>query len=257
MAQRIPDPASPVRSRCEDSGGAGPRREDLRGICAMALKGIIFDLDGVLVDTVPAHIESWRLAFAEFGVGFDASAYRQKVDGLRRLDAARAIMPQASPQQLAKVADIKGRRYLELIEEGRLSVFEDSVRFVRHCAEGGLLLATASSSENARNILCHAELLDAFQVVVGGDDVQRGKPDPEPFLTAARGLGLPASDCVVFEDAAAGVQAAKAGGFYCVGIRRSEISGDLALADEAVPSLGDIDLAGLTTRFEGVIDTPA
>lgn len=223
----------------------------------MALRGMIFDLDGVLVDTVPAHIESWRLAFAEFGVGFDASTYRQKVDGLRRIDAARAIMPQASPRQLAEVANIKGRSYLELIGEGRLSVFEDSVRFVRHCAEGGLLLATASSSENVRSILRHAELLDAFQVVVGGDDVQRGKPDPEPFLTAAGGLGLPAGDCIVFEDAAAGVQAAKAGGFYCVGICRSDICGDLALADEVVSSLGDIELAGLRSRFESVVGTPA
>lgn len=223
----------------------------------MALKGMIFDLDGVLVDSVPAHIESWRLAFSEFGYRFDAAMYRQKVDGLRRLDAARAMMPEASSEQWEGVAEIKGRRYLELIGEGRLNVFEDSVSFVRDCAERGLLLATASSSENVRHILRHAQLLDAFQIVVGGDDVQRGKPDPEPFLTAARGLGLPAGDCIVFEDAAAGVQAAKAGGFYCVGIRRGDITGDLASVDEVVPSLGDIDLAGLRSRFDGVVGVSA
>lgn len=215
----------------------------------MSLKGLIFDLDGVLVDTVPAHCEAWRLAFAEVGCDFAPRDYRRKVDGLRRLDAARAVMPAAAPELLAGVAARKGSYYLELIDQGRFSVFAGTARFVRDCADRGLRLATGSSSENARRVLCKAALLDAFDIVVGGADVQRGKPDPEVFLTAARGLGLGAGDCIVFEDAVAGVQAAKDGGFYCVGVREADAAAALARADEIVPALGAVDLDGLQRRF--------
>ena len=156
----------------------------VEGLCEMLLKGLIFDLDGVLVDTVPAHYEAWRRMFTEYGYEFGPREYREQVDGLRRLEGARAVMRDAPAETVAQAADLKNRYYLELIDQGRFNIFESSVRFVRQCEERGCRLAAASSSMNVRHILEKAGILDAFPVVIGGNDVVDGKPHPEIFLTA-------------------------------------------------------------------------
>jgi beta-phosphoglucomutase family hydrolase len=213
----------------------------------MPLKGLIFDLDGVLVDTVPAHYEAWHRMFTEYGYEFGPRDYREKVDGLLRQDGVRAVMRNAPQGRIEEAADLKNRYYRELIEQGRFRIFESSIWFVRRCEAQGLRLAIASSSVNVRFILQKVGIADAFQMVVGGDDVENGKPDPEIFLTAARGLGLAVADCIVFEDAASGVIAAKRGGFYCVGIGDAG-SEDLAEADEIAADLGMVDLDCLRKR---------
>ncbi len=214
----------------------------------MPLKGLIFDLDGVLVDTVPAHYEAWHRMFTNYGYEFGPRDYREKVDGLRRLDGARAVMRHAPPDQIEEAANLKNRYYRELIDQGRFKIFESSVCFIRRCEEQGLRLATASSSANVRFILQRAGIAHAFQMIVGGDDVKNGKPDPEIFLTAAEGLGLTVADCIVFEDATSGVVAAKRGGFYCIGIGDPG-SEDLAEADEIATDLGMVDLDNLKERL--------
>lgn len=214
----------------------------------MVLKGLIFDLDGVLVDTVPAHYEAWRRMFTEYGYAFGPSVYRERVDGLRRFDGARAVMGDAPAETVEQAADLKNRYYRDLIEQGRFKILESSVSFVRQCVAQGLRLAAASSSVNVHYILQKAGMADAFSVVIGGDDVVDGKPHPEIFLTAAEALGLSVGECIVFEDAASGVLAAKRGGFYCVGVGDGSNSADLARADEIVANLGEIDLKGISSR---------
>jgi beta-phosphoglucomutase family hydrolase len=226
------------------------------GLREMALKGLIFDLDGVLVDTVPTHYEAWRRMFGEYGYEFGPREYRGQVDGLRRFEGARAVMRDEPLERVAQAADLKNRYYRELIEQGRFNVFESSVQFVRQCEERGLRLAAASSSVNVRYILQKAGISDAFAVVIGGDDVEKGKPDPEIFLTAAEGLGLSVHECAVFEDSASGVLAANRGGFYCVGVGENSESGDLALANEIVANLGAIDFEGLQSRIDQLSTPP-
>lgn len=222
----------------------------------MALKGLIFDLDGVLVDTVPAHYSAWNRIFAEYGYEFGPRKYREQVDGLRRFEGARAVMCDAPMERIAQAADLKNQYYLELIEQGQFNIFESSVQFVRQCQERGFRLATASSSGNVGYILQKAGISDAFTFVIGGDEVVNGKPDPEVFLAAAKGLGVSVRECVVFEDAASGVLAAKRGGFYCVGVRDNDVSGDLALADEIVATLAAINLERLQSRIDQ-LSTPS
>ena len=222
----------------------------------MALKGLIFDLDGVLVDTVPAHYAAWHRMFVEYGYEFGPRKYREQVDGLRRFEGARAVMCDAPTERVAEAADLKNRYYRELIEQGQFNIFECSVQFIRHCEQCGLRLAVASSSGNVRYILQKARILDAFTVVIGGDDVVNGKPDPEIFLAAAKGLSASVRECVVFEDAVSGVLAAKRGGFYCVGVRDNDDSGDLALADEIVATLGAINIERLQNRIDQ-LSTPS
>jgi beta-phosphoglucomutase len=201
-------------------------------------RGFIFDLDGVLVDTVPAHIQAWGRMFYEFGYPFAVELYEQKIDGRPRLEAIRDIMTDLDPERLALAAKIKNEYFLTNIELGLFNRFDSSNRFVLQWRQKGIRMAVASSSVNVKSILEKIGLRDSFDIVVGGDDVKVGKPDPEVFLKAARGLNLEAHECIVFEDATAGVQAAKRGGFICVGIHRH---GDISRLRGADLIVNDLD----------------
>lgn len=208
----------------------------------MPIKGLIFDLDGVLVDTVPVHFSAWSRMFKEYGYEFGKQEYRNLVDGRPRFDGARAVMVNHSENQIREAANKKNDYYVEAIDRGEFQVFDAAVTLVRQSLADGYGLAAASSSANVRTVLEKAGLLDAFPVVVGGDDVENGKPNPDIFLKAASGLGLKVDECIVIEDSSSGVQAAKNGGFYCVGLQHEDHSGDLRGADEIVSSLADLKI---------------
>lgn len=219
-------------------------------------RGFIFDLDGVLVDTVPAHIQAWGRTFREFGYSFSAELYEQKIDGRPRLEALRDTMTGLDEAGLARAAEIKNNYFLSNIEDGLFKKFDSSNRFVLRWRERGVRMAAASSSVNVKSILEKIGLVDAFDVVVGGDDVKAGKPDPEAFLTAARRLGLAVGECIVFEDATVGVQAAKRGGFFCVGIFRYGDVARLAGADliiDDLEQLKDDTIAALGGHASGSV----
>ena len=217
----------------------------------MAIKGLIFDLDGVLVDTVPTHYRAWEKMFHEFGYEFGRKEYLTLVDGRLRLDGARAVMTDVDEETLIARADKKNDYYLEAIDRGEFNIFESALKKVREFHAQGYKLAAASSSANVRHILETIGILDLFETVIGGPDVVNGKPHPEIFLTAASGLGLPVEECVVIEDAESGVAAAKAGGFYCFGLQHLNDSSDLPhqanleLADSVIGSLEELDPASV------------
>jgi beta-phosphoglucomutase len=217
----------------------------------MPIKGLIFDLDGVLVDTVPVHFLAWQRMFEDHGYKFGKREYRKLVDGRPRFDGARAVMVNHSDQEVREAADKKNDYYVEVIEKGEFQVFDAAVALVRESQKSGYGLAAASSSANAKAVLRKAGLLDAFSVVIGGDDVEKGKPNPEIFLTAAKGLGLAVHECIVIEDSSSGVQAAKSGGFYCVGLQHEEHADDLQGADEIVSSLTELNIKEIEASLSG------
>lgn len=216
----------------------------------MSLQGVIFDLDGVLVDTVPAHFAAWKRLFEEEGYHFDEKVYHDKVDGRRRADGVAGVMKGADQDRIEAAAERKDGYFLELIEMGKFRIFEDAADFVKSCQIAGLKLATASSSKNVRFILEKVGLADAFGAIIGGDDVEHGKPDPSIFLTAANRIGLDTSNCVVVEDAISGVRAAKAGGFFCIGVDRVSEPARLAGADMIVRDLGRITCSDVAFAFD-------
>ncbi len=217
----------------------------------MTLQGVIFDLDGVLVDTVPAHYAAWERLFREEGFHFDEAVYHDKVDGRPRRDGVAAVMEGESDARIDAAAARKDGFFLDLIEQGKFSVFDDAVGFLDQCRAMGLKLATASSSRNVRHILTKVGLIDRFAAVIGGDDILRGKPDPSIFLTAASRIGVPVPACAVIEDATSGVRAAKAGGFYCLGLDRAHQPARLDGADLIVNDLLSVTPEALAQRLAG------
>jgi HAD superfamily hydrolase (TIGR01509 family) len=240
------------------------------------LTGAIFDVDGVLVAS--PHERAWREALdallatlghdAVVATGyrpgaFTTTVYQQIVAGRPRLDGARAVLEYfavpAAADHAPAYAALKQRRVDELIAARAFAPFPDALRFVCALKAAGLRLAVASSSKNATALLAAidvtgtapgATLLSLFDADLCGRDLPQGKPHPAIFLLAARELALAPADCLVVEDAPAGIVAAKAAGMTALGVARL---GDAALltaagADLVVTTLDDVVLASL---FDG------
>lgn len=208
----------------------------------MRIDGLIFDLDGVLIDSIPAQIAAWTETFARYGIAFDESMYRACVDGRPALDAVRAMMPEASESRVSDAVAFKETAYLRRAEEGACPPFESARAFVKSSYAAHIPMAVASSSEHAREILSRNGLIRYFKSVVCGDDVVHGKPAPDIFLKAAGDIDCRPENVVVFEDSVSGISAAKSGGFYCVGISHGRSNADIANADRVVSSLSRIEL---------------
>lgn len=216
----------------------------------MSFKGVIFDLDGVLVDTVPLHFDAWKRMFNEYGYDFNQEIYQEKVDGRPRLDGVRGVMSTLDEDELIEAGKRKQGYYLEMINNGQLQAFVSSMTLIRQLRKQGIRLATASSSVNASCILEKLGVLGDFDTVVTADDVSVGKPHPEIFLTAAQRLNLAVSDCVVFEDAVSGVQAAKAGNFFCIAVDRHKQPDKFEHADIVIQDAGEIEGALFDHLFQ-------
>lgn len=249
-------------------------------------QGAIFDVDGVLVDSPheKAWRESLRELMESKWTdirdrttwspeAFTPRVYEEQMSGKPRLAGARAafeyfhIPDDEEEHRLLEYADRKQDMVVELIEAGDFTAYPDALRFIIAVKDAGLHVAAASSSKNANLFLRQIRLdsfaeakgissstlrpgltlLDYFDADVSGRDFAHGKPHPEMFLTAAHELGVEPERAIVMEDAAAGVQAAKAGNMGAIGIARKDDAELLvgAHADIVVGSLDEVDMAAL------------
>lgn len=187
----------------------------------MKLQAVIFDLDGVITDTVPMHYRAWKRLFDELDVEFTPEIYRKHVDGIPRLEGIRNMLSDASPEKLAKLAERKQKYYLEELDKTSPEVFDDVLPLMEDLIVNNIKIAVASSSKNCRDILGKLKI-DGINAVVSGNDTKKGKPAPEIFLKAAGLLGVRPANCLVIEDAILGGRAAKAAGMRCIMICRGE-----------------------------------
>ncbi|MDD4939766.1 MAG: beta-phosphoglucomutase family hydrolase [Candidatus Omnitrophica bacterium] len=209
------------------------------------LKGAIFDLDGVIVDTVPLHFKAWKKMFAEYGKRFTFHDYKQKVDGIPRLDGAQAILKGIPPGEVKKGARRKQRYYLDLLNKEGVKAYASSLRLIKELRRNNIKAAVISSSRNCRTILKKINLLKDLDAVVGGKEITRGKPDPQIFLKALRKLHVRPSESVVFEDAVLGIEAARRGHIFTIGIDRHHDPNRLRKADLIVKDARQVSVRKL------------
>ena len=184
--------------------------------------GVIFDLDGVIVDTAKHHFVAWQQLAQSQGWSF-TSEDNEQLKGVSRVRSLELILQwnkvEISPELFEQLLMEKNERYLNLIRDmDPPERLPDVQRVLQVFRDSGCGIALGSASKNARPILDKIELTPYFDVIVDGTNVSKAKPDPEVFLQAANQLGIAPEDCVVFEDAVAGIQAAKAAGMRAFGI---------------------------------------
>ena len=217
-----------------------------------AIRACLFDLDGVLTQTASLHAAAWKEMFDAFlrrraeatGSAFEPfdseRDYHEYVDGKLRYDGVRSFLgsrgielaegkPGDPPgtDTIVGLGDWKNELVLSLIRGGGVETYPGSLRYLRAAEDAGLRRAVVSASKNAREILLATGIDDLFEEVIDGVVAERerlnGKPAPDTFLAGARALGVEPAEAAVFEDALAGVEAGRAGGFgFVVGVNRSD-----------------------------------
>lgn len=200
----------------------------------------IFDMDGVVVDTVPLHFQAWKKMAEEYGRPFTFEDYKAKVDGIPRIDGTRAILEGMDDATIREAGKIKQKYFLEFLRQGEIPTYATTLKLIIDLQGRGIRVAVISASKNATRILERIGLLEKLDAVVGGNDIARGKPDPQVFLFAAQKLGVDPAGCVVFEDAVLGVEAAKRARMACVGIDRYGSPSRLEKADLVIADVGEI-----------------
>ncbi|MCM4172832.1 beta-phosphoglucomutase [Arenibacter sp. TNZ] len=193
----------------------------------MKKTGFIFDLDGVIVDTAKYHYLAWRKLANALGFEF-THEQNELFKGVSRKRCLEILLEigdvKASQEQFNKWLVEKNEDYLALIAHmDESEILPDVQKVLRFLKKNNMPIALGSASKNARPILEKVKLMDYFEVIVDGTQVTKAKPDPEVFLIAATQMGVPPKDCVVFEDAVAGIEAANNAGMLSIGIGEEEV----------------------------------
>lgn len=223
-------------TRCADTGGGIQKhcqhwpeltdewiREMKENKCEKKKKGIIFDLDGVIVSTDKFHYQAWKKIADKMGIEFNEKI-NERLRGVSRMESLEIILEKyegtpLSAEQKKALAEEKNSYYVELLKTmDRCDVSEEVADTLKALRRKGYFLAVGSSSRNAGIILRQTRIEDLFDAVSDGTNITRSKPDPEVFLKAAEYIGLSPEQCAVVEDARAGIDAAKAAGMLAVGI---------------------------------------
>ncbi len=199
--------------------------------------GVIFDMDGVLIDSYHSHFMSWKQMLKRHGLNITEEQFSATF-GQTNKDIISKLFPSIRPEEYELLAEEKEKRFREIIKKD-FPEMDGASGLIKAIHEAGGLLGIGSSGP-LKNIKTVLHLLGAeryFQAIVSGNDIIHGKPHPEVFLKAAKKLGLPPSLCVVIEDAPSGIKAAKAAGCPVVGLTGTVSQDRLAEADMVVDSL--------------------
>lgn len=203
-------------------------------------KGIIFDLDGVICSTDKYHYLAWKKLADRMDIYFDEKI-NSRLRGVSRMDSLKIILEHSdkvfTSEEKEKLADAKNEIYVKYLEEMTSEDLTEEVRnTLSKLRKRGYLLAIGSSSKNAKEILQRLGLENFFDAVSDGTNISKSKPDPEVFLKAAEYLKLQPDECLVVEDARAGIDAAGAGGFDSAGL------GEAALYERTVYPLNEFSM---------------
>jgi beta-phosphoglucomutase len=216
--------------------------------------GAIFDLDGVLVDTAKYHFLAWKKLADQLDIPFTEED-NERLKGVSRIKSLDILLSLGnksySEDERNKFMEQKNKeyvRYISLMDERE--ILPGVIELLNQLKDRKLKIALGSASKNSGLILKNTKLQDYFDVIVDGNDVSKAKPDPEVFLLGAKRIGIPASQCIVFEDAYAGIEAAKKAGMLAIGVGNRK---SLPHADVLVETLENLDLSVLKSKKDGDI----
>jgi beta-phosphoglucomutase len=206
-------------------------------------KACLFDLDGVIVDTAVYHFQAWRRLANE--LGFDFTEHQnEQLKGISRMESLELILNWGNitltETEKLDWATRKNSWYLDLVMQMTPNeVLEGVPEFLKSLQERNIKIALGSASKNSKLILEKIQMLHYFDAIIDGNNITKGKPNPQVFLLGAEATNTQPTECVVFEDAVAGVQAGKAAGMTVVGVGSPEI---LTEADIVITSFKEMSV---------------
>jgi len=209
-------------------------------------KAVIWDMDGVIADTGPYHCKAWQGVFQKRGVKFTEEDFRRNF-GQRNDTIIRNTLGEATPQsEVDAIAREKDNNFRNRVRQN-IKQLPGAINLIKSLAEHGFKIALASSApiENIQLITTGLGINNDFQAIVSGREVTEGKPSPQGFLLAAQRLGVEPKNCVVIEDAVAGVTAAKRAGMHCLAVTNTHPKTSLAEADMVVDTLEAVSVNDL------------
>lgn len=214
------------------------------------LGAVLWDLDGVIADTADYHYRAWQDVFGRRGVAFSREDFMrhfgQRHDTIIRF----ALGDDLLPEEFDAVTREKQEKYRRIVSD-HIRPLPGAVELIKSLNDHRIKTAIASSAppENIEIIIRGLGIADCFQALAWGTEVPEGKPSPQIFLRAAQKLGVEARNCVVIEDAIAGVAAAKKAGMKCIAVTNSHSRIDLKKADLIVSTLEEVSIGDLDRLF--------
>jgi len=210
------------------------------------IKACLFDLDGVVVDTAKYHFIAWRKLAQELGFDF-TEADNERLKGVSRVRSLEILLEiggiELDDEKKEQLAAKKNENYVGYIQQMKPDEILPGVEdFLSELRKNGILIALGSASKNAPLILKQIGLTHLFDAIIDGNSVSKAKPDPEVFLKGAEALNVAPTDCVVFEDAQAGIEAARNAGMHVIGVGHPD---NLKNADFVIPGFEEMTIGKL------------
>lgn len=214
-------------------------------------KAVIWDMDGVIADTAPYHLKAWQRVFQKRGVNFTENDFRrnfgQRNDTIIKNNLGKSV----SPSEIVTIAGEKEKDFRQSVRQ-HITPLPGAVELIKSLKEHGFSIALASSApiENIQLIFGGLDIDDCFHAIVSGREVKEGKPSPQGFLLAAQKLGIAPQNCIVVEDAVAGITAAKRAGMRCLAVTNTHPRTRLMEADLIVDTLEAVTVDDLERLLE-------
>jgi beta-phosphoglucomutase len=211
-------------------------------------RAILWDLDGVIVDSGQYHFRAYQWLLEQRDIELSVEQFFSRLFGRRNWDILQDVLGPISQDEVHALAEQKEAKFRELVR-GNITALPGAVELLRRAHEHGIRQAIVSSTprENIELIVGTLGARDCLDAIVGEEDSERGKPDPQPFTTAADRLGVAYERCVVIEDAPEGVAAGEAAGMRVIGLATTRPAERLSQADLVVRSLEDERVWGFVT----------
>ncbi len=209
-------------------------------------KAVIWDMDGVIADTALYHFKAWQEVFQKRGVNFTEEDFRRNF-GQRNDTIIRNVLGEGlSPSEIDTIAGEKEENFRQKVSQ-HIKPLPGAIELIKSLKERVFSMALASSApmENIRLIIGSLDINNCFHAIVSGREVKEGKPSPQGFLLAAKKLGVAPENCIVIEDAVAGVTAAKRAGMHCLAVTNTHPRVSLKEADLIVDTLEAVSVSDL------------